>query len=180
MAGRSWGGLAGEQATRQGSMRTRCTITLIVGLVTALVAALPAVAPAGPLLSGYSGPGQGSQAILGSALLNGPPPAGGSPSTTTSSSSGSTTGTAAPHQRGGARGHSGKAAGHASGRRPAPVAGAPSAYAANSSNAAATSDTLGLSGKDLLYILLALGVLTFAGLSTRWLTRRPGQQGTNS
>jgi hypothetical protein len=38
----------------------------------------PTAAPASPLLSGYGGPGQGSQAILGSALLNGGQGGGGS------------------------------------------------------------------------------------------------------
>ena len=57
----------------QGSMKTdRITIrTAALALVAALAvsAAAPLVAHAGPLLSGYGGPGQGNQAILGSTLL---------------------------------------------------------------------------------------------------------------
>ncbi len=41
-------------------------------LAVAVSAALPAGAQAGSLLSGYGGPGQGSQAVLGSTLINGP------------------------------------------------------------------------------------------------------------
>src|ERR1700736_6516079 len=65
----------------QGSMKTRgrtirmAGLTLAAGLAGAS-AALPTTADAGPLLSGYGGPGQGNQAILGSTLLGGS--AGGS------------------------------------------------------------------------------------------------------
>ncbi len=44
----------------------------------AATAALPVPALASSLLSGYGGPGQGNQAVLGSALLNGPKGRGGS------------------------------------------------------------------------------------------------------
>jgi hypothetical protein len=44
----------------------------------AATAVLPAPALASSLLSGYGGPGQGNQAVLGSALLNGPKGRGGS------------------------------------------------------------------------------------------------------
>ncbi len=44
----------------------------------ALAVALPAPALAKSLLSGYGAPGEGNQAILGSALLNGPRGGGGS------------------------------------------------------------------------------------------------------
>lgn len=49
---------------------------MLIGTLVLLVA-LPAVAQASPLLSGYGGPGQGSQAILGAALVNGPSGGGG-------------------------------------------------------------------------------------------------------
>ena len=61
-----------RRESRQGSMRSRRIITPIIACLVAVSAALPAAASAGSLLSGYGGPGQGSQAILGSALLNGP------------------------------------------------------------------------------------------------------------
>src|SRR5438876_10100556 len=60
----------------QGSMTTHRTPDQIAirGLAAALalLALAPAAANAGPLLSGYGGPGQGNQAILGSTLLGGP------------------------------------------------------------------------------------------------------------
>jgi hypothetical protein len=42
-----------------------------IGISMALVVLVPASAQAGSLLSGYGGPGQGSQAILGSTIVNG-------------------------------------------------------------------------------------------------------------
>src|SRR5271170_1066634 len=50
--------------------RDRLTITAIIALLTAS-ALVPAAALAGPLLSGYGGPGQGNQAILGAGLVGG-------------------------------------------------------------------------------------------------------------
>jgi hypothetical protein len=55
----------------------RHRITILIGLVAGATAALPAPALANPLLSGYGGPGQGNQAILGSALVNAPRSGGG-------------------------------------------------------------------------------------------------------
>jgi hypothetical protein len=63
--------------------------------VLALAAAMPAAAVASSLLSGYGGPGQGNQAILGAALVNGPRGGGGSGSSSGSTTSG-TSGAAAP------------------------------------------------------------------------------------
>src|ERR1700690_4279436 len=48
----------------------RRTITAIVALLS-MLALVPAAALAGPLLSGYGGPGQGNQAILGAGLGGG-------------------------------------------------------------------------------------------------------------
>src|SRR5580693_9670272 len=50
------------------------TATLVGAVV--LASAVPAVARAGSLLSGYGGPGEGSQVILGATLLNSPPGGG--------------------------------------------------------------------------------------------------------
>jgi hypothetical protein len=57
--------------TRQGSMKNDRKIAPMFAIMVVLSAALPASAWAGSLLSGYGGPGEGSQALLGSALLNG-------------------------------------------------------------------------------------------------------------
>jgi hypothetical protein len=60
------------------SMAKLRMILSMVALVAVSSVAGPSAASASPLLSGYGGPGQGNQAILGSALLNGPGGGGGS------------------------------------------------------------------------------------------------------
>src|SRR5579863_3764035 len=57
---------------RSGTMKRHATIVPTFALVAALGVCVPATAGASaPLLSGYGGPGTGSQAILGSTLLGG-------------------------------------------------------------------------------------------------------------
>ncbi|HEY1834670.1 MAG TPA: hypothetical protein VGG08_09555, partial [Solirubrobacteraceae bacterium] len=54
-------------------MRSHRKTTPIAAVLTLALAALaPSAASANPLLSGYGGPGQGDQAIIGAALVNGP------------------------------------------------------------------------------------------------------------
>ena len=60
-------------------MRSRRIIASAVICIAGLLAAMPAAASAGSLLSGYGGPGEGSQVILGASLVNGPRGGGGSP-----------------------------------------------------------------------------------------------------
>jgi hypothetical protein len=165
-------------------------ITPIVAFLVALSAALPAAAPANSLLSGYGGPGQGNQAILGSALLNGPrsgggggsgaangsssasrvatPTSQGSAASTTSAGSG-----ARRHATGGAAGRgSASAEGSAQGGAAGLAPGASSLYpASDRGGAAQQSGTLGLSGEDFVYIILGLGMLTLTGVLTKRLTR---------
>jgi hypothetical protein len=165
--------------------RLRTTIVALVALAGfALATAAPAVA--GSLLSGYGGPGQGSQAILGSELLNSPDGGGGSNGAGSSGSSASAqsaagtpgTGTGArtrtspgaarsratakPSPRKQGEAEAGRSQSQSSSR-----AGAP-ATAALAQSASVSSPTLGLSGADLLYVLIALGAL----VSTAALTRR--------
>src|SRR2546421_57056 len=52
-------------------MTTHRRIITSAGLLLAAAACMPVAAHANPLLSGYGGPGQGNQAILGATLLNG-------------------------------------------------------------------------------------------------------------
>ena len=149
----------------------------------------PAAAGAGSLLSGYGGPGQGNQAILGSALLNGRSDGGGS------SQGGSTTGRTGGEGAAGSR-PSGVPAGAAGGRhasrsaargkqvpQAAKASGSASQPYARTSGSAASragvggSQTLGLSGADLLYILLALAALSLTGVLTKRLARGPGLEG---
>jgi len=180
-----------------GRMRSHRLIITTTLLVLAVSAMAPTAAGAGPLLSGYGGPGQGNQAILGSALLNGGSggSGGGGSGGRGSSAGGFTAGLARRTGSAGAGTGAGSTAGAgAAGGAPAPapsgrgkhatgpVAGASSGgstASARSSSLTASrggvggSQALGLSGADLLYILLAFGVLVFTGLLTRRLAREP-------
>ncbi|MFI4991351.1 MAG: hypothetical protein ACHQHO_10630 [Solirubrobacterales bacterium] len=173
------------------------TIILIVGWLVAFGTASSDAALASSLLSGYGGPGQGNQAILGSALLNRPGGGSGSSgsgsgdssslasspggSTTSSeaaasSGTGSTTRSAAGHEASGAQasGAHGGSQAHRSATRPASPPGIADVYAAAERNRSAPSTpALGLSGVDLLLIVLVLGMLALIGVLSRRLTRAP-------
>jgi len=164
-------------------MTSHRTITLAGVILVALALAVPVSASANSLLSGYGGPGQGNQAILGSALLNGPSGGGGGGSTGAGSSA-----TSAGVGGSGATGSAGgSGAGRSPSRRnPAPRHGAPRVVAISGASenggpayqgylragaAGGSSETLGLSGSDLLFILLALAALLFTAFLTRGLAR---------
>jgi hypothetical protein len=135
---------------------------------------------AGPLLSGYGGPGQGNQAILGSTLLNvphggssgGPPSAaGGAPAVSSASSGGSvaTGGVAsspAPHARHAPR--------HAAPQTTTAPSDPNAIYAELERRASEPSGMLGLTGEDLVYLLIGLGVLALGALFTRRAVRYGG------
>jgi hypothetical protein len=172
-------------------MRSRRTITLTLTYLVAALMAFPALASAGSLLSGYGGPGQGSQVILGSSLIkgggggNGPRNGGGSSGTRQSSASGAGAQPAAPatgalaahtsrparsHSNPGARGHALATGGQVR------VAGGAQAQASPSQAAAVRAEpegptTIGVSRENLLYTLLALGALILTGLVTKRLAR---------
>jgi hypothetical protein len=135
---------------------------LAVGLASAW-AAVPATAHAGPLLSGYGGPGQGNQAILGSALLGGS--AGGS-----GTSGGGGSGSRAAHSRTATHGAAGTLG---SSKRADALAGerGASSYPAVEPTASRSGPALGLSGADLAYILLAAAALALTGALTRRIAR---------
>jgi hypothetical protein len=174
-------------------MKSHRSIIIYIAAVFAVVAVLPGSALASSLLSGYGGPGQGNQAILGSALLNGPKGGGGSSGSQSSGSEASTgaivngEGSEASSERGHASaGGSGSSKGGGSGSssatrgnsrpgaakgprgRPSTPAAAPSFYpAAERLPAGSQGDSLGLSGSDVLYIVLAAALLVSLGLLTR-------------
>jgi hypothetical protein len=142
-------------------------MTLPAGLALGVCAALPLTAHAGPLLSGYGGPGQGNQAILGSALLGGSSGGGG-----TSGGGGGGSGSRGPassavHSRSNAPGAP------ASPRQTGVLAGerGASSYPAVEPTASRSGTTFGLSGADLAYILLAAAALTVTGALTRRIAR---------
>jgi hypothetical protein len=66
---------AGER--KQGSVKRHPTIISTTVLVALICATAPQVALAGSLLSGYGGPGEGSQALIGATLVNGARGGGG-------------------------------------------------------------------------------------------------------
>jgi hypothetical protein len=157
----------------------------IVVLLLGSLAAAPNSASAGTLLSGYGGPGQGSQAILGLTLLGGPANGGGGAAgggqagasglgaATAAGQGGGATGSAA-HRRGTGRHGKGSqplGAGASGGSRSAYQPYVPTGATRLSS---AGSGILGLSGSDLLLVLLALAGLLFAGALTRGLAQGDG------
>ncbi len=167
----------------------RLTIASTVLLVLAL-AAVPSSANAGSLLSGYGGPGDGSQAILGSALLGGPSGGGGSGGRGTTTGAGGerlTVGSAGAGSGGGApaatgTSHESSSAGEGGKQLPRSPAAAATGFRgsglaqrASVSASRGGSQTLGLSDADALYILLALGALVLTGALTRILARQSGQ-----
>ena len=168
----------------------RRTITAIVALLS-MLALVPAAALAGPLLSGYGGPGQGNQAILGAGLVGGRggDGSGGHGSSHGAAGSagheGSVGSAAASVGAGGARSSSRTASAkarhpQAAGSTVAAVRSRPGerppglARTAATSAAAGGGGALGLSGADALYILLALGALVVTGALTRVLAHQPG------
>ncbi len=186
--------------SRQGSMNRYRKIISICGFSAAIALVVPAVAPASSLLSGYGGPGQGNQAILGAALLNGPRGGGGSgggsggvtegasessaesTSPGASGETGQSSGTQ-PAAGGSGNGTAGGADGQDAATRRAARKGAragtsrrpalaPSYYpAAERIPVGEQSSTLGFSGADLIYIILGAGTLAFVGVFTRRMTR---------
>jgi hypothetical protein len=162
----------------QGSMKTdRITIrTAALALVAALAvsAAAPLVAHAGPLLSGYGGPGQGNQAILGSTLLGGPGGGASGGGGAGGSQEAAPTGAAGLSTAGSS--HASAPARAASGAHPAarPARARLVGLASGSYPAferTASTSRFGLSGADISYVVLAAAALAFAGVLMRRMVR---------
>lgn len=160
---------------------------------------VPAVASAGSLLSGYGGPGQGSQEILGATLVNGPSGGGGGgggggPAGGEASGRGTGSGGGQGTSGGQGGGLTGRASGqgarrssrgaesgkHAATGGEASWANGFGAHGALSLRPASqpvgvAAPALGLSDADLVYIFLILGALVATGVLTRQLARRPRQ-----
>jgi hypothetical protein len=158
--------------------RHRATTITLTLLIISVVS--PATASAGSLLSGYGGPGAGSQAIIGSTLVNNPPSggsgagAGASPSTGSLQSAPTSTRTAttgsSPHGATGKRAHGNQGAPVSS--NTSPVGPQPRQTALIAPQAKVeSSPALGISVADLLYIALALGALVLTGVFTAKLAR---------
>jgi hypothetical protein len=138
----------------------------------------PAASASSTLLSGYGGPGEGNQAILGSTLIGG----GGGGST------GSGGGGSAPQAvtievspspaAGAGAGAGGQGAGknstHAQGTQRSAASGAPAGAQGATNQAVLSSSSapaLGLSGGDWGYVVLALLVLALTAFVTVLLSR---------
>jgi hypothetical protein len=159
-----------------------CRFTAAATLAAGLALA-PSLASANPLLSGYGGPGQGSQAILGSALLNGPRGGGGAAGSGTSGSLSSSNPTQAvqatasqPGSKPPRRARAGKPA---RGSLPgAPTGGGASSKGASaayrlSRSTDAAAPVLGLTSGDLVGAILVATMLILVGVLTKRLARRP-------
>jgi hypothetical protein len=158
----------------------------IAAIATLLVApawaAAPAPAAVNPLLSGYGGPGEGNQAILGSTLVGGSSTGAGPGEGGAGGPGGPAGGAGALSGPGGAGGGARRVPGARGRRRRGPR----SAGRASDGGSAATrgaapvvslaeassSQTLGLSSEDVVYILVALGALAVTGVLTGRLARR--------
>jgi hypothetical protein len=165
-------------------MRIIRKITPTIALLLALLAAGPATCSASSLLSGYGGPGQGNQAILGSGLVNGPsgggggggPTAGSQTPAVVSTSTANTGSRSAP--RSGGHGHRAAGSKHPSAHAGGPSGASGASYQAYE-RAASTqrgidSGLLGLSSRDLLLIVLALCALLSTAFIARGLARPHG------
>jgi hypothetical protein len=171
--------------------RHRAIITTATLLVAGVVGTIPATASAGSLLSGYGGPGQGNQAILGSALIGGSSGGGGTggPAALGSTATGSGQSAGGPSTvaagTAGRKGpvHSARSRHGVGGKdAPAPRSSETPAGAARSGTSRlrvgaggaeeASTPALGITGADLVYILLATGALVLTGGLTRQLTRQ--------
>lgn len=165
----------------------RATVTIATLILAGAWGAAPAAAAGGPLLSGYGGPGEGNQAILGSTLLGGAGPgeggsagpgglAGGAEGIAAALASGSSAKPEGSRRGAGADGHGGSGA--SSEGRPANDGSGAAGAGAKSGPAVSLTDagdaqTLGLSSGDVLYIFVALGALAATGALTGRLARHP-------
>jgi hypothetical protein len=170
---------------RESMRRHRSIATAALLAVSCLFAAPVTAQASSTLLSGYGSPGEGNQAIIGSALIGG----GGGGGSTGSSGSGSTTVQAAEGGQAGGTATSGttpsvspskgsRASGgttsrsrHAGPSRPS-TAGSPKPAPVQVAVRAA-DDPLGVTGEDLLYVILALIVLAGTAGATALLVRGP-------
>jgi hypothetical protein len=178
--------------------RHRSSFILLTLSLTAALGALPGSALAGSLLSGYGGPGGGTQALLGSTLVNGSGPSAGS-SGGSSSGAGSSAGgggvasvngsAPAPGSASSGRGSGAAGAstsrGHGGGLERAKgasgtSAGGSAAYtsaqgprpvAATPAARDAEQSPLGFTGTDALLLAFVLGVLAMTMALTRGLAR---------
>jgi hypothetical protein len=162
--------------------RNRHTISIVAALVAAVCLWGTATASASTLLSGYGGPGVGSQAILGSVLLGGP--SGGGSSGGSGSAGAGSQATSVPNASSSESATSAAAAGKSSShkrfgkaRRGRPAGASRRPGAANTSGSTGRTyyvterdvsrPLLGFGGLRLGLLLLGLAVLVLTGFAMR-------------
>lgn len=158
--------------------------------VAVLLAGIPvgAASASSTLLSGYGGPGAGNQAILGSTLVGGSGKGAGGGGSTSASPASIAVPQSAPTGSSPRRSHATvprttkpTGAGNAS-KAPSPASKAQSpAYTPTSASAdrGGGGKSLGLSGEDVLYIVLAFGALALtAAITGRFARGARGAGGT--
>ena len=172
-------------------MTSHRRIFLTGAVAAALLVGMPTLAAASSLLGGYGGPGQGSQAILGSTLLGGSSGGGGGGSTGDRSAGfsnsfrygklpgGTESSVTSSASAGGSSGRKGAVSGTSGSQAGSGGASAGGANTYPTSSATVASETLGLSGNDLPYILLAFAGLVLTGVLTRQLARTGGLEDDN-
>ncbi len=166
----------------------RQRLTTIVALMAlgSCCALAPAASASSTLLSGYGGPGQGNQAILGSTLIGGSGGSGGGGGATSAGSAPQAVSIeAAPAPRATPRTSGGGASGAPRGQarhQRATGTGTSAGATAPSKPVVvrpASAPALGLSGTDIAYVVLGFLVLVLTAVVTVLLTRgdRPAQGG---
>ena len=167
--------------------RHRLTTIVALSVLAACCASTPAAGASSTLLSGYGGPGQGNQAILGSTLIGGGGSSGGSggqgaasqaaPASIEATSPSSSAGKGA----GGASGSSSGTHTTPGGRVRHGAAAAPAGIgtiAAVQDTRSVSAPALGLGGKDIALIVLAFAVLALTAFVTVLLTRQAAAEGS--
>jgi hypothetical protein len=129
-----------------------------------LALAAPSAVAAGPLLSGYGGPGQGDQAILGSTLIGASSGGGGN-----GAGAATDAGSALPARQSAPRAAD-RSSGRRSGTRESGEYRVPTRV--TTTETAVTTQPLGLSTGDLFYVLLALAALAVTAACTRLLSQQ--------
>jgi hypothetical protein len=131
-----------SEGTQGREMNCKTRIASVLALAGFLCMSASPPASAGPLLSGYGGPGGGEQAIIGSALLGGPHGGSGAGGSSGSRRSEGSKGSRAASRggsggnRGGSGGNSGGTASNDSGRGQEGASGSTGATAVSSGRAA--------------------------------------------
>ncbi|HTA36989.1 MAG TPA: hypothetical protein VK761_09765 [Solirubrobacteraceae bacterium] len=164
---------------------------------------MPQVALAGSLLSGYGGPGEGSQALIGATLVNGrggggssggsgggrpnlaaPTAASGSTSSTDRSASGSSSSSGGSSSHGASAGRARDANGTSGTAAASPQSASQASLTSYPSServvGGSTTLAFGLSGADFAYVIVALACLLLTGLATVRLARRSAQTGVGA